>query len=318
MPGTGAGWDSCLYRIFIVGGLAAVVGATLISVALTPDDSYLPLYVGIGSVSVFMVSLVAYWAYQIFFKGYGSPKVVEGEKVAIDDPAVLSSWNTLFTAMTTEGGDPAELKQMEQQGRSSLMLWYGWSALIALGPIVLMVPYLLGWMEWSIIRIGVAAYIGLVIMMIIFTARIAGGAVQASEAIYLAPLGLRITGLPQVGLRVDSDGARHTVKGASVVEGERFGRPVRIELDGWHSVTAIQAKSPEFHVKSRDGKLESVQGAPSVDRALSALRKAKRWAGLEVRGDGQRIVATRRTRGVNMWLYDLWLIERVLREETRS
>ena len=48
----------------------------------------------------------------------------------------------------------------------------------------------LGWMDWSVIRYGVAGYIGLVILMILFTGPLVRRAAESNEAIYLAPLGL--------------------------------------------------------------------------------------------------------------------------------
>ncbi|HEY2980451.1 MAG TPA: hypothetical protein VGJ22_04675, partial [Anaerolineales bacterium] len=261
MQGTGAGWDSCLYRVFIVGGLAGVVAAVVLSVMLTPDDSQIPVQVGVGGMALFMALLVGYWAYQIIHKGYGSPKVVDAGKPAdVDDLSVLGSWSTLFGAMAIHGGNPEELKAMEKQGRSSLAIWFGWSAVIALGPIILMIPYLLGWMDWSVIRYGVAIYLGLVVLMILFTGPLLQRASQANEAIYLAPLGLKQTALPEVGLIPGLDGPRPTVRGASVIEGTRFGRPVRIELDGWQVSTLVQARAKAFVIHSRAGKLEAAEG----------------------------------------------------------
>jgi hypothetical protein len=316
MQGTGAGWDSCLYRAFIVCGLAAVIAAVVVSVMLTPDSSQIPVQVGVGGMALFMALLVGYWAYQIIYKGYGSPKVVDDGKPAdVHDLSVLGSWSTLFGAMVTHGGNPEELKAMEKQGRSSLGIWFGWSAVIALGPLILMIPYLLGWMHWSYIRYGVIAYLGLVVMMILFTGPLLRRASQANEAIYLAPLGLKQTALPQIGLIPGVDGPRPAVRGASVIEGVRFGRPVRIELNRWQVSTLIQARSKGFVIHSRAGKLEAAQGAPqAVTHALAGLRKAKRWATLEMRGEPTGIRAARNGRGLNMWLYDLWLIERILGE----
>jgi hypothetical protein len=46
--------------------------------------------------------------------------------------------------------------------------------------------------------------------------------------------------------------------------------------------------------------------------ALKGLCKAKRWRGVEVTGRPEGIGIERESRGQNMWLYDLWLIERML------
>ena len=43
MKGTGAGWDSILYRVYIIGGLVGIVAVTIItSVFLDPQRSHGP------------------------------------------------------------------------------------------------------------------------------------------------------------------------------------------------------------------------------------------------------------------------------------
>ncbi|MFC2046248.1 hypothetical protein ACFLTC_01850, partial [Chloroflexota bacterium] len=102
-------------------------------------------------------------------------------------------------------------------------------------------------------------------------------------------------------------------EGAAVVEGIRHGRRVRIDTIGKYSRTLVQAAMPPFTIRSQDGKLHAATGAPTaVTDALKGLRKAKRWRGIEVAGGPDGIGVERQSRGHNMWLYDLWLIERVL------
>ncbi len=50
----------------------------------------------------------------------------------------------------------------------------------------------------------------------------------------------------------------------------------------------------------------------AVTEALKGLRKAKRWRGIKVTGGSEGIGIEREPPGQNMWLYDLWLIERLL------
>lgn len=316
MQGTGAGWDSCLYRIFIVGGILTVITGVVISVIVTPDDSQIPVQIGVGGMALFMALLIGYWAYQIMIKGYGSPQAVDPNPGAdVNDLSVLQSWNSLFAAMTIHGGNLEEMKKMEKQGRAGLATWYGWAAVIGLGPIILMIPFAFGWLDWSVIRYGVVAYLGLVVLMALFTGTLMSRAVQANEAIYLAPLGLEQTAIPAVGLIPGMDGPRPRVQGASVLEGKRFGRAVRIELNGWNQTTSVQVRAPSFVIQSDGGKLHAKNDAPGgVANALKGLRKAKRWVGLELRGGSDGITAVRPGKGVNMWLYDLWLIERILGE----
>jgi hypothetical protein len=80
-----------------------------------------------------------------------------------------------------------------------------------------------------------------------------------------------------------------------------------------HSLTVVQAKTPEFTVQSNDGKLIPDEGAPeAVTKALKSLRKAKRWRGITVYSSPEGIAIQRHSKGTNMWLYDLWLAEYLL------
>jgi hypothetical protein len=178
-----------------------------------------------------------------------------------------------------------------------------------------MLPYIFGLVEWGTIRYGVYAYLGLVVLMAAATPFFMRRSVEANQAIYLAPLGLTQTALPEVGLIPSTDGPRPAVRGASVIEGKRFGRAVRIELDLLQVTTMVRAKIKPFTIRSQQGDLVTETNTPpAVVEALKSLRKAKRWQGLEMHGDVDGIVAVRPKRGVNMWLYDLWLIERILKE----
>ena len=312
MKGTGTGWDSCLYRIFIVGGLFVVIAGTVFTALTQPDNSQLPLYFGIRSVSIFMVLVVGYWVVQIVFLGYGGLKAPDlTEEVDKNDLSILQDWNTLFAAMVTEGGDPESMKQATRKGNSSLVIWFMWAAVIALFPILLMLPYAFGLLEWSYIRYGVMFYLGMVVLMSFLSFYLGGRATQAGEEVLLAPLGLKLSELPELMIA----GAGPQVRGRSVMEGTRFGRAVQIAIEIGGVSTRVQYPAPNFVIKSKNGDLEAQNGAPQpVLSALQKLRKAKRWESLEIRGDRNDIVATRGSRGQNMWLYDLWLIERIVRE----
>jgi hypothetical protein len=312
MKGTGAGWDSCLYRIFIVGGFLFVIGSTVITAILSPDDGQMALYVGIGSVSVFMVLIIGYWIVQIVFLGYGSLQPADlSQKHDRNDLSILSSWNSLFAAMVTEGGDAEAMKKAARKGNSSLIIWFLWSAVIGLFPILLMVPYVFGLLEWSYLRYGVIFYLGVIVMMCFVTIFLGGRAAEAGEEVMLAPLGLKLTGLPDVV----PTGTGVGVRGATLMEGIRFGRAIRITVGVGQVTTQVQYAAPLFVVKNRAGDLEAEDGTPGpVQDALKPLRKAKRWESLEVTGDKDGIIARRNRKGQNMWLYDLWLIERIVNE----
>jgi hypothetical protein len=96
---------------------------------------------------------------------------------------------------------------------------------------------------------------------------------------------------------------------------EAFMTECQIETIDKHSLTVLQSKMPEFKVQSNDGKLVPDEGASeAVARALKSLRKAKRWRGIAVYAGPEGIAVQRRSTGMNMWLYDLWLAEYLLDE----
>jgi hypothetical protein len=70
---------------------------------------------------------------------------------------------------------------------------------------------------------------------------------------------------------------------------------------------------PDFEISIAGGKLAAGTGDHgAVRRVLRGLRKSRRWQGVEVRGDADGVKGEHLSRGRNMWLYDLWLIERLL------
>jgi hypothetical protein len=308
MKGTGAGWDSCLYRAFVILGILGIVASTVVSALAFPDGSQMPLYIGLGSVAIFMVLLVGYWIVQIVFLGYGGLKAPDlAEKRDPNDLSILQNWNTLFNAMVTEGGNPELMKKAVKKGNSSLIIWFMWAAVIALCPIAMMLPYAFGILEWSYIRYAVMGYLGMVVFMAFLSVFLGGRSAQASEEVMLAPLGLRLVALPTVGVIGD----RPRVQGGSVIEGVRFARVVRIEVQMGRVTTQVNYPAPVFVING----IEAQSGAPqAVLDALRKLRKAKRWEGLQILGDKNGITAARNSKGQNMWLYDLWLIERIVRE----
>ena len=66
----------------------------------------------------------------------------------------------------------------------------------------------------------------------------------------------------------------------------------------------------EFTVQGNDGKLVPDKGAPeTVTKVPKSLRQTKRCRGVVVHASPEGIGIQRRTKGTNMWLYDLWVAE---------
>lgn len=310
MKGTGAGWDSCLYRIFVVLGILLIVAVTIGTALTQPPGSKLPIYAGVCSVAGFVAIFLLYWVVQIIIKGYNTPKAVDLTlKQDVNNPAILENWQVLFASMAVNTIDPATMKQLEKQGRSTQNTWFILTMVLTICPITLMVPYIFGFVDWSIIQYGVACYVGLVVVMVVVSIVLGNRSAKISNDLYFTPLGLKLTELPQVMLSGDSP----RVRGGTVVEGLRFNRPVRITMDIAHVSVEINFPAPPFTINSQGGQLQADSNAPKeVLELLQTLPKAKYWGGAKFQSNGHSLISECPIDGVNSWLYDLWLIERIL------
>jgi hypothetical protein len=130
---------------------------------------------------------------------------------------------------------------------------------------------------------------------------------------YLRPLGLQTTETPT---RVNPGGPEgHSYQeGATVVEGERYGRSIEIRLDAGRYRTRLSGTFDEFHVRSEDGRLVASERSPEAIRsAVESLTPDDRWEGVEVKGGADGITVFHRARGKaasqGLWFDDLWLAE---------
>ena len=75
MPGTRAGWDSILYRAYIIGGILVIVAIALVVGYLDPAGKgpfWIPLV--LGPVTLWMVGILGYWWVKLLFGGYTEPE----------------------------------------------------------------------------------------------------------------------------------------------------------------------------------------------------------------------------------------------------
>ncbi len=315
------GLDYKLYKIYIWGGLPLIViyimVATLVFDVLSPPgpQSFLIL---ITPLTLWFAGILLYWWWVFLFKGNKELEALARQpEMGIPGISALKSWNRLHQAMAINGGDVGALIKNRKEAQRPLLLWYGSLNLLAIwifAPIILgslgFIPAGKGGGIWIA---GVFVWVGL---MVLATPGFLKWGSQSAEKAYLAPLGLAITNTP--GLKPDvmgfiGGGQKLIPNGPAIVEGERYGRLVHIETIDKHSLTILQAESPEFKAHSDAGKLRPGENAPEiVTKALKSLRKAKRWQGIEVRADSEGISIQRQSKGTNMWLYDLWLAEYLL------
>jgi hypothetical protein len=321
------GLDYLLYRIYIWGGIAAMV----IYVALVtysdalefidvPRTGTAPLAIYSAPVTPWILGILAYWWWVFLFKGNKELKEsVRKRPESTPEISALKSWSTLHTAMAIYGGNVDEILEAAKAARRPVLIWYGMQNLLVL--------WILGnfWM-WVLFQDGLPAnYImrvwapGVIVIMILFlvlTPFLVGGSIKGGEAAYLAPLGLLLAEPPSDEPYLSgilSMGQALINEGATVFSGSRRGRQVHIETIGKRSYTWVQAGTPPFEIHSQAGKLVADKNAPrAVTEALKGLRKAKRWRGVKATGGPEGIGIERESPGQNMWLYDLWLIERLL------
>lgn len=321
LPRTGAGWDSIIYRAYIIGGLVVVVAVTVAVGSLAPwaEEAEWMLLV-IAPVTLWVIGILAYWWVLFLFGGYTEPERLVKE-TEDDTPEIkaLKSWPTLSEAMTIHGGDVEELKKLEKAPRRPVLEWFGWVSFFVL--YCLSNPWLtaLGLLTPERQRYFAAGVIGLIVFIMARTYFLLGARVTAGEYAYLRPLGLAVVERPTIDFkriaRTAVEGPWGLIAGGGVVlEGIRHHRPVQVVVDSQRNYTVVQAEVPAFTVESGEGKLVADGRAPqAVKESLKELRQAKRWVGLELHAGPEGIVIERVPgRRQNMWLYDLWLAERML------
>jgi hypothetical protein len=321
MPGTGAGWDSLFYKVYIIGGLAVVVAVCLaVGLSAPPAEVEARLPLMFGTVTVWFIGILAYWWVQLLFLGYTEPeRWVKEDEDDTPDIKALKSWSTLSEAMSIYGGDVEELKKLEKAARRPVLEWFFWVNVFAL--YCLSNPWLtvLGILTPQRQRYFVAGVIGLIFFIMARTYFLLGARVTAGEYAYLRPLGLEVVEIPTLDFkriaRTAIAGPWGLVAGkGTVLAGTRHERTVQVVVDSQRNLTMVEAQVPSFTVESREGKLVPREGAPqAVKESLGELRQAKRWVGMELQAGPEGIVVERFPgRRQNMWLYDLWLAERLL------
>jgi len=323
------GWDYKLYQVYIWGGLASLVAYVVVTVLRMEtfnwqdDEVFLRL---IAPVMIYVSGILLYWWWVFLFKGNRDlANLAEGREEGVPAIEALSSWTTLHQAMAVSGGDVREVIRNAKRANRPILVWYG---IINLMAAWIFAPFVLGYLGVLNVEAGEMGGLWLggmgvwVVLLLVATPILVGWGGKSAEQAHLAPLGLAVARTPRLKpdlIAVISGGQKLIPDGPAVVEGERYGRLVHIETIDKHSLTVLQARAPEFKVQSNDGKLVPNEGAPeAVVKALKSLRKAKRWQGIVVYAGPEGIAVQRRSTGMNMWLYDLWLAEYLLDEISDS
>ena len=313
---------SSLFGLFGVIGVAAIV----VVIALTtgegqsnPKTTYALIF---GVLALFFVILFALQRSDMERVASGSAHgteraVAEGGR-AIENPTTMEEpqlWAAL--AVRPIGREAIKARsQMWDAGRRSLRLGMIVTLLIFLTvpPIYILesfVPLLIGGP-----LIVIAALYGSV------RALAPGGEMDSGYekvGLAMAPLGLEVTERPKVNIEMRDPVTPRMgpkIHGALVLSGERHGHGVSVRLGSGEvsstSEVTVQAASPAFEAKSRDGRVRPTEGAPAeIAAALKAVPNSTRWKKVEVEGGPQGIVVSRKGGGQSDWMCDLWLAERL-------
>jgi hypothetical protein len=130
----------------------------------------------------------------------------------------------------------------------------------------------------------------------------------------MRPLGLSMKERPELQFEPRMPpmwGANARLRGALVLEGERHGRKVSVHQEGSNSEVLVSGSVPSFKAKVRDGRLKGEKGTPeAVEAVLAEIPNSPRWKGVRVHG-GSAGVDVQRDKGIQDWLCDLWLAERL-------
>ncbi len=322
------GLDYKLYKIYVFGGLAAYVVYVALLLYISEflgwievaDSQLLAVYA--APITPWILGILAYWWWVLLFKGNRELlESVRNRPSSAPEIGALKSWSTLYNAMSIYGGNVDEMLAAEKAARLPVLIFYGMQNLFVLWVFGGFWAYVFFQSDFPLDFRKVTA-VGAVVIAVVFMLMIPfllGRSLKAGEAAYLAPLGLAVS---QPGSDLSDDayllglrsiGEALVNQGATVLGGRRLERQVRIATVGKRSLTWVEAGTPPFEIDSQAGKLVASQNVPPfVAQALKGLRKAKRWQGIRVIGSSQGIAVERESPGENMWLYDLWLVERLL------
>jgi hypothetical protein len=308
-----------LIGVFVVAAIVIVIATTTGEGQGNPKATYALVF---GVLAVFMVILFALQRSDMERVAGGDAKAV-ARAVAegggkIENPTTMEE-QQLWAALATRPIDNEAIKarsSMWDAGRRSLRL-----GMIVTLLIFLTVPSIYLFESFVPLLIGgplivLAALYGSV------RALMPGGEMDSGYekvGIAMAPLGFEVTEKPKVNIEVREATTGRVgpkIHGALVLSGERHGRQVSARLGSGEvssrSEVTVNAPSPEFKAKSRDGRVRPAEGAPaSVAAALKAVPSSTRWKKVTVEGGPEGIVVTRKGGAQADWLCDLWLAERL-------
>jgi len=319
MINTQEGRDYGYYKVYVWGGLSAIVIYIFIVTlsGLTQNFRTLMIILNIP-ITIWFFGILVYWWWVFLCKG----------RRRLEDPyenrerergrlSALKSWSTLFDSMLENGENREKIEAYDKASRRPLLIWFGLQNLLCF--------WVMGnfWV-WTLFQDklpknyiltvwtpGVLVICFVLLLSPLFLFRLFG----ESPFSYLSPMGLWVSETPLntfFPAEIQYTSGKGIAKGTTTIGGERKGRNIFIETRGKHSFTWVEGKVPPFQINSDSGKLEPGNNSPlEIQDLMKEFPKAKRWKGVTVTGDNNGVQITRNSRGLNMWLYDLWLAEQI-------
>lgn len=305
---------SCLYRLWVVGGLLAIVGVVLyVGLNTKPGDA--PPYPVFGiAIGIYLVGIIAMQAIDL-----GRRRPVE------DVPAgtLPVTHEQLMVALTLPGADAARSRRGAEGSRRFSIGLFIPTALVAillpLGGYLYISGAVTGvWQPFGPTGIGIpiAALPGLamVLLLLILLPRNMRKA-RALTDDYNSGLGLTIVSTPSIILlpRIGTDGiGAHTV-GPTTFEGDRYGRHVIVDAYAGSTAVLVASPVPPFALEGKGGQLHVSKGPGWLQSAVAGIPADDRWARMRVSGSASGVQVNRKGSAVDSdWMLDLWLAERIL------
>lgn len=307
--------QSKLYRLWVVGGLVAIV-AIVLRVGLTTKPGDDPPYLIFGAaIGVYLIGI-------LLMQGLALARTNPTPQVEATPTGELPQTpQGMQAALTLPGADGQRARSGAKRAHKQSIGLFIPTALIAI-----LLPlggylYISGTVTgvWQPLGetgpgIPVAAMPGLA-MVLVMVLLLPSNMRRAREATddYNSGLGLHISATPKSILlpRIGTDGIGHHVVGPTVMEGERYGRQVVMEAYSGSTAVLVAAPTEPFRLIGNGGRVTADGPVPDwVGHALTTVPSDSRWHKVRVEGGPAGIRADRKGSALDSdWLVDLWLAE---------
>ncbi len=193
------GWDYTVYKIYVFGGIAALIGVPIV-LALVLRDAF-PAETFFKTYMVFLTTwiggLLGYWWWVFLFKEGRDLRAAAAIATGTVPPiSALKNLTTLHRAMVLQGGDAEALVIASRSARRPILEFYGYQNLLVIWILGL------GWAGMFDLlpdRLMSILPVGVLLIVLILVLRLTGLVSQSTEghaAAYLAPLGLGLAETP--------------------------------------------------------------------------------------------------------------------------